>query len=275
MNELLGYSADARLLIVNADDFGMYRAVNEAIIGSIEEGIAASCSLMTPCPAAGHAIDLLRDRPEIPFGIHLTLVCELPGHPWGPLAPRERVTSLLGSGGFHPSERIPELLAAARIEEVELEFRAQIAAVTDAGLTPVHLDWHCLADGGRADIFDLTVALADEHGLAVRAWLDPARSKLRARGRPVIDHDFLDSFGLDLDGKAEEYARLLRELPPGLSEWAVHPGLDGEEARAFDPGGWPVRHSDHAFLTSPRARDIVRREGITVIGYRTLREAWT
>lgn len=178
------------------------------------------------------------------------------------------------SGGFYPHERIPDLLAAARIEEVELEFRAQLAAVTDAGLTPGHLDWHCLADGGRPDIFDLTMALAGEHGLAVRAWLDPSRQKLRARGLPAIEHDFLDSFSLDLDDRAEAYARLLRELPPGLSEWAVHPGLDDADARAADPGGWPVRHGDHAFLTSPRARELVRREGITVIGYSALRRVW-
>ncbi|MFD3943365.1 ChbG/HpnK family deacetylase [Streptomyces sp. NPDC058579] len=50
--ELLGYPRDARLLIVNCDDFGMYPAINAAVIESIEEGIAASCSLMVPCPAA-------------------------------------------------------------------------------------------------------------------------------------------------------------------------------------------------------------------------------
>ncbi|MGW0803951.1 polysaccharide deacetylase family protein [Nonomuraea sp. NPDC002799] len=275
MNELLGYPADARLLIVNTDDFGMYRAVNEAVVRSIEEGIAGSCSLMTPCPGASHAMELLRDRPEISFGIHLTLVCEAPVQRWGPLTAPEKVPSLLdGTGGLFTPGRIPELLAQARLEEVELEFRAQITAATDAGLAPTHLDWHCLADGGRADIFDLTVALAGEHGLAVRAWLDPARHKLRERGLPVVEHDFLDSFRLDLDGKAAAYAELLREVPAGLSEWAVHPGLGDAEARAVDPEGWRVRLSDHEFLTSPEARELIRREGIVVIDYGTLRRAW-
>ena len=72
-NELLGLPGDARVLIINADDFGMYPAVNTAVIRSIEEGIASSCSLMAPCPAAPHAMDLLRQHPRIPFGIHLTL----------------------------------------------------------------------------------------------------------------------------------------------------------------------------------------------------------
>jgi hypothetical protein len=101
---------------------------------------------------------------------------------------------------------------AARLDEVELEFRAQIDAVLGAELTPTHLDWHCLADGGREDIFDLTVALAEEYGLAARVWLDPGRQKMRLRGLPVVDHDFLDSFSLTIEGKATRYAGLLREL---------------------------------------------------------------
>src|SRR5215813_10683424 len=55
-SELLGFGPDARVLIINADDFGMYNAVNSAVIRSVEEGIASSCSLMPPCPAAAHAM---------------------------------------------------------------------------------------------------------------------------------------------------------------------------------------------------------------------------
>jgi len=157
---------------------------------------------------------------------------------------------------------------------VEREFRAQIDAVLDRGLTPTHLDWHCLADGGRDDIFDLTVALAREYGLAVRAWLEPARRKMRGLGQPVVDHDFVDSFALDLDGKSARYAQLLRELPAGLSEWAVHPGLGDEEAQAIDPG-WRVRRTDYEFLTSDWARELLDEQRITVIDYRAVRDAWT
>ncbi len=278
-SELLGFAPDARVLIVNSDDLGMYHAVNTAVLRSIEEGIAASCSLMVPCPAAPHAMRLLRERPGIGFGVHLTLVRDTAESRWGPMTERGKVTSLLDPAGeFLTGDQVPELLAQARIEEVELEFRAQIDAVLDAGLSPTHLDWHCLADGGRQDIFDLTAALAGEHGLAVRVWLEPARRASRLRGLPVTDNPFLDSFSLGPLGdedKAARYAELLRALPPGLSEWAVHPGLDDEESRAVDPGGWAVRRGDHAFLTSPWARELLRAERITVIGYQPLRQAWS
>jgi len=272
--ELLGFAPDARVLIINADDFGMYDAINTAVIRSVEEGIAGSCSLMAPCPAASHAMSLLRLHPQVCFGIHLTLVCDTPGYRWGPRAAKEQVPSLLDeSGELFTPDRAPVLLARARLEEVEREFRAQVSAVAAAGLTPAHLDWHCLADGGRDDIFDLTVALAAEYGLAVRAWLDPARRTLRQRGLPALDHGFLDSFRLDTRAKQDRYARLLRDLPTGLSEWAVHPALGDRQAQTIDPG-WRVRQTDYEFLTSPQARTILREERITVISYRDIQQAW-
>ncbi len=60
-SELLGFPADARVLIVNNDDFGMDAAVNAAVVRSITDGIAASCSLMPPCPAAPEAMRLSAD----------------------------------------------------------------------------------------------------------------------------------------------------------------------------------------------------------------------
>jgi predicted glycoside hydrolase/deacetylase ChbG (UPF0249 family) len=274
-SELLGFPPDARVLIVSNDDFGMYHAINVAVVHSIEEGIASSCSLMVPCPWALHAMHLLRQRPEIPFGIHLTLVCDTTHYRWGPLTAKEKVPSLLGETGelFTPA-RLPEFLARARIDEVELEFRAQLDAVAGAGLAPTHLDWHCLADGGREDILDLTVALAGEYGLAVRVWLEPGRQKLRRRGLPVTDHEFLDSFSLDIDDKAARAAELLHDLPAGLSEWAMHPGLGNEESQAIDPG-WRVRRSDYDFLTSREARELLQQEGIVVIDYSTIQQVWS
>jgi hypothetical protein len=273
-SELLGFSPEARVLIINCDDFGMYHAVNAAVVRSIEEGIAKSCSLMVPCPWALHAMKLLRERPEIPFGIHLTLLVDVPHYRWRPLTAREKVPSLLdGTGEMFGYDRMSELLARARIDEVELEFRAQIDAVVDAGLAPTHLDFHSLADGGRADILELTVELAQEYGLAVRVWLEPGREKLRARGLPVDDYPLMDSTRIHLDGTLAQFAKLVRELPAGLNEWAVHPSLGNEESQAIG-SLWRERQTDYEFLTSPEARDLIREERVFVIDYRAMQRAW-
>ncbi|MEV0559084.1 ChbG/HpnK family deacetylase [Streptomyces sp. NPDC050597] len=273
-SELLGFPADARVLIVNCDDFGMRRGVNAAVVEAIESGIAGSCSLMVPCGGTEEAMGLLRERPEVSFGVHLSLVCEVGARSGrGPVAPKADVRSLVDEDGeLYTPERRSELMGRARIEDVEAEFRAQVEAVLRAGLEPAHLDWHCLLDGGRGDVFELTVALAGEYGLAVRVWGEAGRQ--RVRGLPVVDHDFLDSFSLSLDGKAERYARLLRELPAGLSEWAVHPGLGDGQSRAAEPEGWRVRRSDYEFLVSAEARELIEEEGIFVIDYQGVREKW-
>ncbi|MFG2906659.1 ChbG/HpnK family deacetylase [Kitasatospora sp. NPDC048286] len=283
-NHLLGHPPEARLLLLNCDDLGLDESVNLAVIDAVRNGIAASCSLMTPCVAAPHALGLLRRHPEVPFGVHLTLVCESPDRRWGPRAARDRVPSLLDASGefFAPTPAgRAALLARARIDDVEREFRAQIDAVAAAGLAPTHLDFHCLADGGREDVLNLTLSLGAEYGLAVRVWLPPALARMRERGLPVVDHGFLDSFTVPLDDKPAHYARLLAALPPGLTEWALHPALRPALRPAPHPTMHPapddgrrVRHTDHAFLVSPEARRLLTEHGITVLGYRTLQEAW-
>ncbi len=58
-NRLLGYPDEARLLIVNADDFGRSQASNAATLRALAEGIVSSITLMVPCPWALHAMRLL------------------------------------------------------------------------------------------------------------------------------------------------------------------------------------------------------------------------
>src|SRR5204863_8748121 len=90
-NALLGYPEDARLLLVNADDFGMYPAINEAVVRAFEAGLVRSTSLMAPCPGAPEAMRLLREHPGLPVGVHLSIVRDIASYRWGPLAPQEHV----------------------------------------------------------------------------------------------------------------------------------------------------------------------------------------
>jgi predicted glycoside hydrolase/deacetylase ChbG (UPF0249 family) len=274
-NQRLGYADDARLLLVNADDFGMYADINAAVVRAFRQGIVHSTSLMIPCPGAPQAIDLLKDNPDLPFAVHLSIIRDIDGYIWGPMAPKARVPSLLDTDDeFYSLDRMDTLLERAELYEVEIEFRAQIEAVLDTGLTPTHLDWHCLHSGGRADIFALTLRLAREHGLALRVASQPFIAQVQAQGLPTDDHDLLDSFSVPIPDKPARYAAMLRALPAGLTEWAVHPSLGTPASQALDPDGWQVRRSDFDFLTSPAARQIIDEEGIILINYEPLQRTW-
>src|SRR5690606_3227770 len=123
--------------------------------------------LMVPCPGAAQAMSLLRANPQIDFAVHLTIVRDLPNYHYGPLA--SNVPSLVNSSGsFLTMEYEAELMRQAKLDDVEREYRAQIETVLNDGLRPTHLDWHCLHNGGRPDIFDLTLGLAKEYRLALR-----------------------------------------------------------------------------------------------------------
>jgi predicted glycoside hydrolase/deacetylase ChbG (UPF0249 family) len=144
LQRTLGLPANVRVLIINADDFGMYPSVNTAVVQSI----------------------------------------------WKPLAPLEKVPSLLDGSGhlFTPAPR-RNCLPRGVLGEVELELRSQIETVLATGLTPTHLDWHALADGGRDDIFDLGLA-----GWKVRRTdlefltSAEARDAVRREGIVIIDY---------------------------------------------------------------------------------------
>jgi predicted glycoside hydrolase/deacetylase ChbG (UPF0249 family) len=194
---------------------------------------------------------------------------------WRPLSGREKVPSLVDETGyFFNSARIPEFVAHARLDEVELEFRAQIETVLAANLTPTHLDWHSLRIHQRPDIFDVMLKLAREYGLALRVRERPLIEKVQQQGLPCNDYDFLDSYFLGDVGKLDRYLQVLRDLPAGLSEWAVHPGLEDAELLAIEPDGAKVRQADLDCMVSAQLREAIQQEGIILLSYRLLQEVW-
>ncbi len=187
----------------------------------------------------------------------------------------EKVPSFRDNAGyFYDFDHMREFLAQVRLDQLEMEFRAQIEIVLAAGLHPTHLDWHSLRISSREDISDVMFGLAREFGLALRVAGRSSIEKLHIQGLPTDDYDVLDSYLLDPVNKAARYAELLHELPAGLSEWAVHPGLDTPELLALEPGGNHIRQADYDFLTSQQAKDIVREEGIILLDYRALQAVW-
>lgn len=274
-NELLGYPADARLLIINADDLGMCHAKNAAIIRALGEGVATTTTLMVPCPWAPQAMRWLAEHPAVPFGVHLTAIGDSADYRWRPLTCREKVPTLVDETGcFYNFDRMDEFFAQVRLGELATEFRAQIDAVLAVGLMPTHLDWHSLRIARIPEIFDVIFGLAKEYGLALRASQPFFFDRTQRQDLPVSDHDFLDSYGLGSAGKLDLYSRLLRELPAGLNEWAVHPGVEDAELRAIDLHGAPIHQADLDCMISPAIREVIAQEGIVLLSYQPLQEVW-
>ena len=127
-------------LILNADDFGMTRGVNEGIIRAHRDGVLTSATLMANGAEFDDAVSRAKSNPKLGVGCHLVLV-------GGPaIAPREKISSLADANGNLP-ESLAGLVARLssgfiRMKAIERELRAQIEKIRSAGIEPTHLDTH-------------------------------------------------------------------------------------------------------------------------------------
>lgn len=124
-------------LIVNADDLGYDRAVNDSIFRLIEAGSVTSATIMTNAPAAVDAAARLRDFPRASFGVHLNLT-ELP-----PLTRNEALAELCDeSGALTPGWVKTRTPRRETLEAIFREWSAQVERAFELGVPVSHLDSH-------------------------------------------------------------------------------------------------------------------------------------
>ncbi len=267
--ERLGYPADGKLLILNADDLGSCHAANEGIYQALRSGLATSASLMVPCPWSRGAAAAYRGDD---VGVHLTVNAEHDLVRWGPIT---HAPSLLdGDGGF--PRTVTDLWDHADADEVRRELRAQVERAILWGFDVSHLDAHLGAVPGRPEFFDVYLELAIEFGLPMRlpgpahapASGFPCR-ELAAEAGVVVADDLLPLYGV---GARQALFEALPGLRPGVTEVRLHPAVDSPELRAMTPD-WSARVDDHRLLVSdPALGDAIAACDITLVGYRPLRD---
>ena len=276
--ERLGYPADAKLLIVHADDLGMSHSVNLATIKAFESGLVNSGSIMVPCPWFSEIATYARGNPQADLGLHLTLTSEWTAFRWGPVTSKDRVSSLLDKNGyFHLTES--DAAAKADVKEVEMEIRAQVERARAFGIQPTHLDSHMGTLYQSKALFEVFLKVAREYKLPVRVaktWFSQA-DFLPATLSP--DDVFIDRT-LDINPAvapedwAKFYTEALKKLEPGVTEVIIHLAYDDAEMKGatFDHPNWGAawRQRDLEFFTSDAFRQLLRDEKIKLITWREL-----
>jgi predicted glycoside hydrolase/deacetylase ChbG (UPF0249 family) len=276
--ERLGYPADAKLLIVHADDLGMSHSVNVATIKGFESGLVNSGSIMVPCPWFSEIATYARANPQADLGLHLTLTSEWTSFRWGPVMSKDRVSSLLDKNGFF---YLTETEAAAKADpkEVELEIRAQIERARAFGIQPTHLDSHMGTLYQNKALFEVFLKVAREYKLPVRIakdWFARA-DYLPATLKP--DDVFIDrvlDVGPDVapGDWSRFYTDAIKKLEPGVTEVVIHLAYDDAEMRGatVDHPNWGAawRQRDLDYFTSDAFRQLLREEKIKLITWRDL-----
>ncbi|MFN2533039.1 MAG: polysaccharide deacetylase family protein [Pyrinomonadaceae bacterium] len=276
ISERLGYPADAKLLIVHADDLGMAHSVNLASIEGLESGLVTSASIMIPCPWLPEIATYARNHPQADLGLHLTLTSEWTLFRWGPVLPKEQVPSLFDNTGYFYST---ETEAAAHInpKEAEAEIRAQIARAKALGIQPTHLDSHMGTLYQNQALFETFLRVARENNLVTRIakqWLTtaPFLPALLSANDVVINDVISIEPRITAEHWRDYYADAIKNLQPGITEVIVHLAYDNEEMRglSFDHPNWGAawRQRDFEFVTSQAFRKLLQENNVKLVTWR-------
>ena len=276
--ERLGYPADAKLLIVHADDLGMGHSVNAATIKAFESGLVNSGSIMVPCPWLPEIAAYARSHPEADLGLHLTLTSEWSFYRWGPVLSKDRVSSLLDNNGYlHPTES--EAASHVKATEVEAEIRAQIDRARAFGIKPTHLDSHMGTLYQNKPLFEILLRVGRENKLPVLLPKDllASASDLSSslnQNDIVIDRMITIGPNVPADGWSKFYSDAIKSLQPGVTELIVHIAYDDEEMRGAtaDHPDWGAawRQRDFQFFTSDAFRRLLKENNIKLVTWRDI-----
>lgn len=264
---LLGYREDVSLILINCDDLGMSHESTRAALAALRSGTATSATLIVPATGAAEAAEQTRGES---VGVHLTLNSEWEFDRWRPLTPAPSLCDPDGSLCRNPADTCNQ----ADAEEVRAEFHAQIERAIAWGIEPTHLDSHMYLVQERSDFFDIYLDLACEYELPVRVSgsirLADHPFRRRARERGVVCPDHL--IKLDRVGSREPLTKALAHLPPGLTEFHVHPAEDSPNLRRL-ASDWPGRVDDRDLLASSAFWQLISDSNAAIVGYRDLRDA--
>jgi predicted glycoside hydrolase/deacetylase ChbG (UPF0249 family) len=189
-----------RFLIVNADDFGLSAGVNAGIIRAHEHGIVTSTSLMVRGAAVAEAVAYAKSRPQLGVGLHVDL-CE-----W-------RCVNDEWQLAYEVVPLADERAVAAEVERQLAMFREFM------GREPDHLDSHQHIHHDEP-LKSILLAHAKKLGVVLRHT--DSRVNYCGAFYGQSDKGYAYHEGISADA----LIKILRELPPGVSELCCHPGLD-------------------------------------------------
>lgn len=258
-------------LIVNADDFGFTRDVNQGIVHAHRQGILTATTLMANGAAFNHAVELARQNPALDVGCHLVLV---------------------GAPGLPAT--VPQLLQAIALRRIHVyrELESQVRRILDTGVQPTHLDTHkhthllpaVLAAVAKISQkfsipwvrrpfdFPLSASAAGIRKRAVSASFGLVRRRfervLAAHHCRMTDH----FAGFQITGAydAEELSRLIHRLPEGITEFMCHPGLCTGELQNSRTRLKASREEELRALLSDNVRTALSDCGVQLTSYRDL-----
>jgi predicted glycoside hydrolase/deacetylase ChbG (UPF0249 family) len=278
--EKLGYPKDAKLLIIHADDAGLSRSVDSAVVSAFEKGRINSASIMVPCPDFPKLAAYAKQHSEFDWGIHLTFTSEWKNLKWSGVARSSEIKSLLDQNGnlYATNEEVKK---NARLEDIEKEMRAQIDKAISAGIKITHLDNHMGSILGSPEIIKIYQKIGKEYKLPVLIPMNMLH-RMAPGLLPYIDttgavvNEFISAYSaVPADKWKDFYNQKIQNLKPGLNEFIFHLGFDNEEMKSITIDhpdfGSAWRQRDYDYATSVEFSELIKKQGIFLVTWRDIK----
>jgi hopanoid biosynthesis associated protein HpnK len=285
-----------RRLIINADDFGLTRGVNRAIVEAHQNGVVTSSTLMANGGAFDDAVRLAQSVPRLSVGCHVVLV------DGSPVLEPAQVSSLMnrqsparfgdGIGKFS----LRALTGRFDSDQVEAEVAGQIRKLQSAGISVSHLDTHKHTHMFPS-VFRPLLRAAKACGIrAIRNPFEVIRISFAA-GRPALWKRYGEvkllrnlagkfrkaakeagviapdgTLGIVVTGALDDrlFRLIIENLPEGTWEFVCHPGYNDAELDGIQTRLRESREKELLVLKSPKTIDLLARSGIELVSFRDL-----
>lgn len=280
-------SSNKRYLIINADDFGMCHAANQAIMKMLNDQVIMSTSIMPVCPWYEEAANYLRDNPHVDVGAHLTFTSEWTHYKWSPISKKD---SLVDTSGYFPST-CRHLQENASQDIVINEIRLQLDKIKKSGISITNIDNHMGSLYGLEtgnSFLPAVIQICSELKMpfrlpkyfpeervqnmlkqqleAFQRLIGYAESKNVKLVDYLIEYPFHMQEGETYKKYIEMIINILRNLQAGVSELYIHPALDSEEIRGINPS-WQKRVMESRVFYEDEVQQVINNEGIELISW--------
>jgi predicted glycoside hydrolase/deacetylase ChbG (UPF0249 family) len=277
--ERLGYPADAKLLIIHADDLAIAHSEDAASLEALDKGYVTSASIIVPGPWLTEIADYAKAHPDADLGLHLALTSEWKTFRWGSVESKDKVPSLLDpSGALWPLTE--DVAKKAKPQEVEREYRAQVQHALAIGIHPTHLDTHMGSALATPENIAVYVKIAHEFHLPILAPRipgDPLKLSVLLSDKDVmLDSVVIAGPNVSADKWKEFYLDAIRNMKPGLNEIIVHLGHDDAEMQAVMADhpdyGSAWRQRDFDAVSSPEFKKALQDNHIVLVKWKDLQK---